>query len=336
VKKLTASFEKPDKNMLALFGIALGIIAIMAFADPAFLKGSNFRSMAFQFPEFGILSFGMMLCMISGGIDLSLVGAANLSGIVAAVVILSTGGSIAVGIAAALLVGAVCGLFNGYLIGQLQIPAMLVTLCGGQLFTGLGMAITKGPAITGLPEQILVLSNGTVGGVLPYALLLFILIALALGFLLKSTVYGQHLCLMGSNPTASRYSGINNLHVTLLTYMTSGILAAVSGILILSHYGSAKSDYGMSYTLLSLLIVVLGGVAPAGGRGRVSCVALSAVILQLISSAFNVLRFNSFVKTFVWGLLLVIVMVAQSVIQKEAYQFLNIRRKNYEKDHQQA
>ncbi|HBC25968.1 MAG TPA: ABC transporter permease [Ruminococcaceae bacterium] len=322
--------------MLALFGIALGIIAIMAFADPAFLKGSNFRSMAFQFPEFGILSFGMMLCMISGGIDLSLVGAANLSGIVAAVVILSTGGSIAVGIAAALLVGAVCGLFNGYLIGQLQIPAMLVTLCGGQLFTGLGMAITKGPAITGLPEQILVLSNGTVGGVLPYALLLFILIALALGFLLKSTVYGQHLCLMGSNPTASRYSGINNLHVTLLTYMTSGILAAVSGILILSHYGSAKSDYGMSYTLLSLLIVVLGGVAPAGGRGRVSCVALSAVILQLISSAFNVLRFNSFVKTFVWGLLLVIVMVAQSVIQKEAYQFLNIRRKNYEKDHQQA
>ncbi len=336
MKKLTASFEKPDKNMLALFGIALGIIAIMAFADPAFLKGSNFRSMAFQFPEFGILSFGMMLCMISGGIDLSLVGAANLSGIVAAVVILSTGGSIAVGIAAALLVGAVCGLFNGYLIGQLQIPAMLVTLCGGQLFTGLGMAITKGPAITGLPEQILVLSNGTVGGVLPYALLLFILIALALGFLLKSTVYGQHLCLMGSNPTASRYSGINNLHVTLLTYMTSGILAAVSGILILSHYGSAKSDYGMSYTLLSLLIVVLGGVAPAGGRGRVSCVALSAVILQLISSAFNVLRFNSFVKTFVWGLLLVIVMVAQSVIQKEAYQFLNIRRKNYEKDHQQA
>ena len=322
--------------MLALFGIALGIIVIMAFADPAFLKGSNFRSMAFQFPEFGILSFGMMLCMISGGIDLSLVGAANLSGIVAAVVILSTGGSIAVGIAAALLVGAVCGLFNGYLIGQLQIPAMLVTLCGGQLFTGLGMAITKGPAITGLPEQILVLSNGTVGGVLPYALLLFILIALALGFLLKSTVYGQHLCLMGSNPTASRYSGINNLHVTLLTYMTSGILAAVSGILILSHYGSAKSDYGMSYTLLSLLIVVLGGVAPAGGRGRVSCVALSAVILQLISSAFNVLRFNSFVKTFVWGLLLVIVMVAQSVIQKEAYQFLNIRRKNYEKDHQQA
>lgn len=325
MKKLTASFEKPDKNMLALFGIALGIIVIMAFADPAFLKGSNFRSMAFQCPEFGILSFGMMLCMISGGIDLSLVGAANLSGIVAAVVILSTGGSpgsIAAGIAAALLVGAVCGLFNGYLIGQLQIPAMLVTLCGGQLFTGLGMAITKGPAITGLPEQILVLSNGTVGGVLPYAMLLFILIALALGFLLKSTVYGQHLCLMGSNPTASRYSGINNLHVTLLTYMISGILAAVSGILILSHYGSAKSDYGMSYTLLSLLIVVLGGVAPAGGRGRVSCVALSAVILQLISSAFNVLRFNSFVKTFVWGLLLVVVMVAQSVIQKEAYRFL--------------
>jgi simple sugar transport system permease protein len=126
---------------------------------------------------------------------------------------------------------------------------------------------------------------------------------------------------MGTNASASRYAGINNLRVTLLTYMLSGIVASIAGIIIISHYGSAKSDYGTSYTLLALLIVVLGGVAPSGGRGKVLGVALSVVILQLISSAFNILRFNSFFKTLVWGLLLLVVMVVKAVIQDHPIKF---------------
>lgn len=319
MEKLKNSLKNCDKNTVTLLGIAIGIVAVMAVMTPEFLQSSNISSMAFQFPEFGILCFAMMLCMISGGIDLSLVGTANLSGIVAAVIILGMGSttvSIAVGILASLLVGALCGLFNGYLIGQIQIPAMLVTLSGGQLYTGLGMVITKGPAITGLPESLQTIGNGSVGGILPYALIIFIVVAVGINFILKYTIYGKQLCFMGSNSTASRYSGINNLHVTLLTYMLSGILAAIAGIIIISHYGSAKSDYGSSYTLLTLLIVVLGGVIPSGGRGKVLGVALAVVILQLISSAFNILRFNSFIKTLVWGLLLIVVMVAKAVIQQ--------------------
>jgi Ribose/xylose/arabinose/galactoside ABC-type transport systems, permease components len=320
---LKNSFRKSDKNMVSLLAIAIGIVAIMTAITPEFLTGSNISSMAFQFPEFGILCFGMMFCMISGGIDLSLVGAANLSGIVAAVIITGMGKSsfsVIVGIAAAVVVGALCGLLNGYLIGQLQIPAMLVTLCGGQLFSGLGLAITKGPAITGMPNSVLAISNGSLG-VIPYSLLIYIFVALALNFVLKYTVYGQQLTFMGTNATASRYTGINNLRVTMLTYMLSGIAAAIAGIIIISHYGSAKSDYGTSYTLLALLIVVLGGVAPLGGKGKVLGVTLSVIILQLISSAFNILRFNSFFKTLAWGLLLIVVMVVKSVNQDYSMKF---------------
>lgn len=121
---------------------------------------------------------------------------------------------------------------------------------------------------------------------------------------------------MGSNSTASRYSGVNNLRVTLLTYMISGLSAAIAGIIIISHYGSAKSDYGSSYTLLTLLIVVFGGVDPAGGKGNVLGVGLTVVILQLISSACNILRFDSFTKTVIWGLMLIIVMAAKYIINE--------------------
>ena len=327
MEKLKSTIKSWDKNILTLFGIAISIVFIMAFISPDFMQGSNIRSMAFQLPEFGIMCFGMMICMIAGGIDLSLVGTANLSGIIAAVIMVKMGqtsGSVFIAIIAALITGGLCGLLNGYFIGHLQIPAMLVTLCGGQLFTGLGVAITKGPAITGLSSDFQLISNGLLFGILPISLIVFVVIAIILNFILKFTVYGKQLGFMGTNSTASRYAGINNLRVTLTTYMISGMLAAAAGIIMISHYGSAKSDYGSSYTLLALLIVVLGGVRPSGGKGKVLGVSLAIIVLQLISSAFNILRFNSFIKTLVWGLLLIVVMVLRSAIQTH---FSKFRRK---------
>ena len=90
--------------------------------------------------------------------------------------------------------------------------------------------------------------------------------------------------------------------------MLSGIMAGIAGVIMCSRYGSANADYGSSYTLLTLLIVVLGGVNPDGGKGKVFGVVLSVVILQLVSSIFNILRFNSFLRTSAWGLILIVVM----------------------------
>ena len=318
MEKSKKFFKEADKNTLALFGIAIMIFAVMGiFAPKSFLGIANLQGMCIQFPEYGILALGMMLAMISGGIDLSLVGIANFSSIVGSIVMIKTGGSgisILFGIATALTVGALCGLFNGFLIGYLRIPAMLVTLCGLQLYTGLGLAVTKGPALTGLPESYSLLANGAFFGV-PIALIIFLVVVGGVSYILKATVYGQQVLYMGTNDVASRYSGINNLKVTMMTYLTGGILGAISGVLMASHYNSAKADYGSSYTLLTLLIAVLGGTDPDGGKGRVAGVAMAVVVLQLVSSAFNIMRVNAFVKTFVWGLLLLVIMIITKLVE---------------------
>lgn len=306
-----------DKNILWLALIIIGLVVWMTIAAPSnFWKGATFQSMAYQFPEFGIMSLGMMLCMIAGGIDLSVVGISNLAGIMAAVVMQAAGGDVNGGIIVAALVvavavGAGAGAFNGFMIGNLRIPAMLVTLSAQQIFMGLGIAITKGPAISGLPESFTAIANGLVFNAIPIPLFIFIAVVVILFLVLRFTVYGQQLYLMGANPTASAYSGINNFGVTMKTYMASGIMAAVAGIIVASHYGSAKADYGTSYQLLTLLIVILGGISPSGGKGKLAGVVLSILVLQIISSAFNILRFDSYLKTFVYGLVMIGVMMVQ-------------------------
>ena len=301
-----------DKNTLSLFLLALVIFIVMGILSPKqFLGITNLQGMCIQFPEYGIMAIGMTICMMAGGIDLSLVGIANLSGILATVCMTSISGTsgIAVGMITALITGIVCGMINSFFIGVLKIPPMLVTLCGLQLYTGIGLAITKGPALTGLPDGISMIANGTIAGI-PIVLIIFIAVAAVMSYILNQTVYGRELCYYGCNDKASRYSGINNLKVIFKTYMLSGLLGSICGIIMISHYNSAKSDYGNTYTLLTLLIAVLGGTSPDGGKGKVSGVVMAILVLQIVSSSFNILRVNSYIKTFVWGLILIVVMVA--------------------------
>ena len=311
--------KKFDHNTLSLLGMYVVVLVAMLILNPSgYYSALNIRSMFYLFPEYGVLTFGMMLCMISGGIDLSLVGIANLSGVVAAYTMVHMGGTeagagvILLAIAVALLVGVLCGCFNGFLIGYVKIPPMLVTLCGLQLYTGLAMVITTGPGITGLPQSYISIANGTFAGI-PFTLPIFAITTLAVAFILKSTTYGQKVYFLGSNAEASRYSGINNLKVIITTYMISGVLGSLSGILSSSHYGSGKSNYNTSYTLLSLLIVVLGGVHPDGGKGKVIGVTLAIILLQLISSAFSILRIDTVITDLVYGAILIIALIITNV-----------------------
>ncbi|HBU11745.1 MAG TPA: ABC transporter permease [Clostridiales bacterium] len=304
--------KKIDNSILTLLALIVGIFVLMAILSPgSFYSWANVRSMIFQFPEFGIIALGVMLCMISGGIDLSLVGLANLAGIIAAYIILAMGGSnlgIVVGIVAGVAVGFGGGLFNGVLISSLNLPPMLVTLCGLQLFTGLGLGITSGPAVTGLPDNFKFIANGSIplGSIeIPIVLFVFIGVLAVVVFIMRNTVFGHQIYFLGSNKEAAQYSGINCKKVIRMTYALSGALGAVAGIIMTSHFNSAKSDYGATYTLLSILIVVLGGVHPDGGRGKVLGVVLSVLLLQFITQMFTLLKIDTNWKTFTYGLLLI-------------------------------
>ncbi len=296
--------------------IMLLVFALMtALAPDRFLSAQNATSMAFQFPEFAILALAITLTMLTGGIDLSIVGIANCCAIIAALLLtrLAPGADAGVGwvllaYVAALAGGAAAGLFNGVLIAYLGLPPILATLGSGLVFTGLAVAFTGGTAVMGFPPSIAWLGNGSVAGV-PAPLIVFAVLAAGLSFVLSRTGFGLKVQMFGANPLAARYAAVDIERLLLKVYVASGMLAAVAGLVIMSRANSAKADYGQSYTLLAVLIAVLGGVNPYGGYGRVIGVVLAVLTMQFLSSGLNMLQVNNFAREMIWGVLLILVMI---------------------------
>lgn len=316
--RLTQFLAAPEGRLAV---IAVVIFVAMSILSPdRFLSVQNMTSMAFQFPEFAILALAMTVTMLTGGIDLSVVGIANLSAIIAASILTSFAGGaegagailwVAGSMAAALAVGAVAGLFNGVLIAVLGLPAILATLGSGLIFTGFAVALTGGSAVMGFPTAVAWLGNGVVFGV-PVPLILFALLALALSVLLRRTGFGLKVQMLGANPLAARFAAMDVTAVLIRVYLLSGMLGAIAGMVVMSRANSAKADYGSSYLLLAVLIAVLGGVNPYGGYGRIVGVVLAVLSMQFLSSGLNMLQVSNFSRELIWGVLLIFVMIVNT------------------------
>ena len=311
---------RSPEGRLAL--IALGVLVLMTVLNgERFLLPQNLTSMAFQFPEFAILALAMTVAMLTGGIDLSVVGAANLSAVIAATVMASfagEGSGLGIVLAAsglALLVGLAAGLVNGVMIAVLGLPPILATLGTGLVYTGLALVITGGPAVLGLPPAASWLGNAAPFGI-PVPLIVFALLALLVGLILQRTPFGLKTRLFGTNPLAARYAAMDVRATLMKVYALCGVFSAVSGLIVMSRANSAKADYGSSYLLLAVLIAVLGGVNPYGGYGRVIGVVLAVVTMQMLSSGLNLLGVTNFAREMIWGALLIAVMLLNTLADR--------------------
>lgn len=320
-----------DFYTLRLFIIALVIFIAFSLLLPGkFLTIRNMQSMAVQLPEFGILAFAIMITMLTGGIDLSVVGAANLSAIVAALILTGLNGDggagmslalvIPLAILGALIVGSICGLFNGFLVSRIGITPILATLGSGAIYTGLSFVITGGPAIT--TTQLALIGNGSLLG-LPIPMIVFILGVVAFVVILNRTVFGFNVYMLGTNPTAALFSGINSDSVLMRTYWLAGLIGGVAGIIFLARTNSAKPDFGASFILLTVLIAILGGVSYTGGFGTISGLVLAVLSIQFLSTGLNMLMLEwfpssaaIFFRQFAWGGLLLAVMVLNTYTEK--------------------
>lgn len=315
--------------LLVLVGI---LFVLMSLTMPQqFLTVANLESMAFQMSEIGILTVAMALAMLIGGIDLSVTAIANLSSITAGLVMvhLTKPGDpsplvlsiVVLGIVVAITVGLLCGLMNGLLVGRVGVPAILATLGTLTLYTGLAFGITKGRPVHGVPNPVLFLGIGKFLGI-PMPLVVFLVVLAIVSIALNHTPYGFRVYLLGSNPTAARFCGIDNPGIILRTHLIAGLLSAITGIVTLARINSAHADYGSSYILTTILVAVLGGVAVTGGSGRVGGIALALVTLQMLSTGFNMLllRFSgsNFFRDFAWGFLLLFVMVFSRISRQSA------------------
>ncbi len=317
MEKAKFNFAKllPDvDNVKLIFFMAVVFVLMTAFNPGKFLSPGNFLSMSFQFPELGIISVGMMMAMLTGGIDLSMVGIANLSSVVAGMLMASgVFGSdffgVLVSILVAMLIGGVCGIFNGFCISKIGIPPILVTLGSMQIFTGIAVVVTEGTAVLGFPAVFSEVGNGSLFGFIPYPLLIFVVIAIIFTVVLNRSGFGYKIYMMGSNPTASKFSGLKNDTIIIKTYALVGVLASIAGIVLISRTNSAKADYGSSYILQAIIVSVMGGVDPKGGFGTISGVILSLITLQFLSSGLNMMDISNFFKDFIWGITLILVMI---------------------------
>lgn len=306
----------PEFRLLVIAVFVFGLMAVLS--PDRFLSAQNLTSMAFQFPEFAILALAMTIAMMTGGIDLSVVGVANLSAVVAAIILTqfsdptmpASQSAIWLGIAttAALCIGAIAGLINGSLVAFFGLPPILATLGSGLVFTGFAIAMTGGSAVMGFPSTVGLIGNVTIGGV-PVPLILFTLLAVMLHLILTRTAFGLRVTMYGANPLAALYAAIDINRMLLKVYVIAGMFASVAGLIIMSRANSAKADYGSSYLLLAVLIAVLGGVNPYGGYGRVIGVVLAVLSMQFLSSGLNMLGVSNFARELIWGVLLILVMV---------------------------
>lgn len=301
---------------LVVFLTALCLV-FLAFRSREFLSTATWQSMAVQFPEYGLMALGVMLTMITGGIDLSSVGVANMTSAVSATVMLAMAPrgasdgqqfvSVLVAVLVALSLGLAAGLLNGFLVAVVRIPAILVTLGTLELFTGVAIVISNGRPISGLPPAYGSVLGGKLLGI-PMPLVVFLVVALLIGFVLHLTSFGAKLYLLGSNATAAKFSGLDSVWLLVRTYALSGLCAGAASLVMLANYNSAKADYGVNYTLLTVLIVVLGGVNPNGGSGRLLGVLLAIAILQILSSGLNAFpQINNFYRPLLFGAVLLIV-----------------------------
>ncbi len=321
--KAPGFLSKMDSGVIRLLVVLFVVLAFGSVIRPTnFLNPGNFQSIGKQLSEYGLMALGVGICMISGGIDLSVVYIANLCGISAALVMQQAAGvspalAIAGAVLLALVIGVACGVFNGFLVSKLHIPAMLATLGTYQLYMGIAIVISKGSTVSGIPEAFTSVGSGMLFGAIPYPFLVFLLAAAVLTFIMSRTKLGTRIYLVGTNQKSARFAGISVDITTIKTYMMSGLLAAIAGLLSLSRLNSAKADFGSSYTMQCILIVVLGGVNPNGGFGTVPGIAIGVVILQTLSSLLNMFPdISNYYRDFIWGAALIIILIVNHAINK--------------------
>jgi simple sugar transport system permease protein len=279
-------------------------------------------SIGFQVPETALLGMGVMLSMVLGGIDLSIVAIADLSSVAMVQYFTFVGAAqpghggplvIATGIVIALAVGAACGAINGLIIGRLRVLAILATLATMELFGGLAIAWTDGNTLSDVPQTILNIGNLSLAGI-PLPAVILLGCALFAALLLNGSRFGIRAVLVGANPRAANLSGIREPGVQLGIYTASGMLAAVAGIIFVARTAGATPNYGAgSYVLLAVVIAVLAGVDPLGGFGTVAGVLLAAFALDMIRAGFVALELNQFLYEAAQGAILIIVLAASSI-----------------------
>lgn len=303
---------------LKKYGIYLVLIALCAvfsIVSPQFFTTNNLLNVARQASMLGIASVGMIFVMLLAGIDLSIGSQVTFVNIVIAYLIVKAGMSPLLACVIGLLSTTLIGFFNGWVVANLKMPALIVTLATQIIFEGAAYIIAGGMPIFGFPKSFAVLGQGYVGFI-PIPVIVMILCLLVGSFILNKTFFGRHIYAVGSNPEGSELSGVRVKNVNYLAYTLCGFFAGLSGLVLLSRTNSGQVTAGKGFEFDVISALVLGGVSVAGGSGSISCAVAGILIMQVLSNGFVLCGISTYVQMVIKGLVLIIA-VGFDCIQKE-------------------
>ncbi|OAT29155.1 membrane component of an ABC superfamily autoinducer 2 (AI-2) transporter [Buttiauxella ferragutiae ATCC 51602] len=302
---------------VALLLILVAEILLFGAINPRMLDVNMLLFSTSDFICIGIVALPLTLVIISGGIDISLGSTIGLCAI-ALGVMLQAGMPISLAVILTLAVGLLCGLFNAALIHYTGISPLVITLGTLYLFGGAalllsGMAGATGyEGIGGFPDTFTNFANLTLFG-LPIPLVMFAVITLLFWLLTHRARFGRHIFLIGQNPRAARYAALPVNGSLYGVYGMVGLASAIAAIVLVSYFGSARSDLGRDLLMPALTAAVLGGANIYGGSGSILGTALAALLVGYLQQGLQMAGVPNQVSSALSGALLIVVVIGRSV-----------------------
>lgn len=292
-------FEKEFRLIIVL----LLLVAAFGLLSPSFLTLRNISNILVQNSVIGLVSLGMTLVVISGGIDLSVGSIVALSSMAFAL-LLANGVSLVVASLCCIICGATLGLITGSVIAFLKIPAFVATLGMMSVLRGGALLINGSNSISISENYVFNVYDSSIAGI-PIIFLIFLLFTALLWVLTRKTIGGLKLYAIGNNLKAAYFNGINVRFYTIIAYVGSGFCSAVAAILLVSQLNSAQPQSGQLYELTAIAGAVVGGANLSGGKGSMFGTFLGILILGTIQNGLYILNVPSFYQYIVIGVIII-------------------------------
>ena len=319
---------KPESTRLKLPRVSLesggGILVallilmmVLSLASPKFLTYNNLVIVARQSVFIMIIGLGMTFVIAMGGIDLSVGAILSLCGVVMARMMLD-GQNVWLAMACGLLLGIGLGVINGILIAVLKFPDFIATLGTLSIIRGIVMVFTHGVPFFGLRIPTFQFFAQSWLGPLPVPVIITAILCVIMWILLQRTQFGRHVVAIGSNQEAARLVGIRIPRIKILVYALSGLMAAISGLLLTSRLEAAMPEAGAGYELQVIAAVVIGGTSLSGGKGHIFGTVFGALVMTVVLNGLNLLRIDVFWHQVVIGSIILIAVGIDRFSQRRA------------------
>lgn len=286
------------------FMILLIEIIFFSLLTDNFFSVSNFLSVGRQLAPTGIAAIGVAVCIILGGIDISVGMMLAFSSVIISKLMVEMQLPIGASILITLLGGVVFGVFVGFSITFLKMPPMIATLAAQTIAKAIAYLITGGIPIYNLPDSFKFIGQGYLG-IVPVSLILMLLVYVLAYWVLEKTPLGRHIYATGSNKEAARLSGINTRLVVFLGHIASCTLAALAGIVMCSRVNSGQPSIGVGFEMDCITAAVIGGVSLSGGEGKITTVIAGVLTMGFLTNGMVLLGLSEYWQWFAKGCVLV-------------------------------